>query len=165
MSNSAAVISHDPVHTLSTTDASAARLVAWMGDYDVPVGYWPEDDREAFVEALGEWMRRETGEADTSTITIKAPVCRIDDADLDGVDLDPGDWIELADASYGAYDRGQILAVGHGHVDVAWQGAANRETCSASELGGRVHVYPGQPRQWAHEWPACPDEGDDGDED
>lgn len=52
----------DPVSILNSTDESEARLVAWMGGVDVPFGYWPTDDRDAFEEAIREWVRREPAE-------------------------------------------------------------------------------------------------------
>ena len=37
---------------LDTTARTHAVLVAWLGGYDMPEGYWPSDDRDAFLEAL-----------------------------------------------------------------------------------------------------------------
>jgi hypothetical protein len=38
--------------TLNTTTHATASLVAWLGGNDVPEGYWPTDDRDAFTDAL-----------------------------------------------------------------------------------------------------------------
>ena len=44
----------DPVLTLTTTEPEQARLVLWCGEWDTPFGYWPDDDRDAALDAAGQ---------------------------------------------------------------------------------------------------------------
>lgn len=49
----------DNVYLIDTTNRDDAVLVAWLGDLDTPVAYWPTDDEDAFRRALRVWAERE----------------------------------------------------------------------------------------------------------